>query len=250
MIRWIARAAAVGMLALTIGGPHYREQPPTSSVAASSGARRVLLGHSVEDRPIRAVALGDRDAHRKVLVVGCIHGNEGAGTAIIRALKKMSLPDGLDLWLVRSINPDGRSAGTRQNGRGVDLNRNFGRKWKPIGNRWDTYYPGPRKFSEPESRIAHDLIIDVRPDITIWYHQHMSLVDASGGKRWIQRRYAELVGLPLRDLKLLPGTATRWQNHRFEDDTSFVVELPAGSLSRKAVRRHARAVLEVTRPKS
>ena len=34
-------------------------------------------------------------------------------------------PQTIDLWLVPTLNPDGRAADTRQNGHGVDLNRNF-----------------------------------------------------------------------------------------------------------------------------
>ena len=83
--------------------------------------------------------------------------------------------------------------------------------------------------------------------MTIWYHQAMALVDRSGGRRAVQRRYAEMVGLPLRRLDPLPGTATRWQNHRFDNSTSFVVELPSGPLSDASARRHARAVIAAGR---
>jgi hypothetical protein len=88
-------------------------------------------------------------------------------------------------------------------------------------------------------------IEEIRPDVTVWYHQAMSLVDRSGGRIAIQRRYARLVGLPLRRLDPLPGTATRWQNHRFDNSTSFVVELPGGELSWSSARTHARAVVTV-----
>jgi hypothetical protein len=45
----------------------------------------------------------------------------------------------------------------------------------------------------------------------------------------------------------LPGTATRWQNHRLPTTSSFVVELPAGALAAAAVRRHVRAIEAVAR---
>jgi murein tripeptide amidase MpaA len=35
------------------------------------------------------------------------------------------LPARIDLWTIRTVNPDGIRAGTRKNARGVDLNRNF-----------------------------------------------------------------------------------------------------------------------------
>ena len=59
----------------------------------------------------------------RVLVVGCIHGNEGAGIAVARALERRHT--GADLWIVPDLNPDGHARSTRQNGRGVDLNANW-----------------------------------------------------------------------------------------------------------------------------
>jgi protein MpaA len=210
-------------------------------------ARSLVIGRSVEGQPIRAIRRGDFDTHRKVLVVGCIHGNECAGRSIVRELREMESPDDLDLWLIPDLNPDGSDAGTRQNGRGVDLNRNFSYRWEPIGDRWDTYHSGPRPFSEPESRTARDFIRRRRPDITIWYHQAMSLVVRQRRHRATQRLYARRVGLPLESLGFIPGTAISWQNHRYPGHLAFVVELPGGTLSPRAARRHARAVLEIGR---
>jgi hypothetical protein len=46
---------------------------------ASADSGRLLIGGSVEGRRIDAVELGDRHSSKKLLVVGCIHGNECAG---------------------------------------------------------------------------------------------------------------------------------------------------------------------------
>ena len=222
---------------------------PPESIRATwtvAARKRVVFGHSTNDHRLRAVRLGSGSAATTVLVVGCIHGIECAGKAIIRALKRMDIPADLKIWTVKDLNPDGSAAGTRQNARGVDLNRNFGRKWKKIGKPWDTYHSGKKPFSEPETRAARRLVLRRRPDVTIWYHQHMALV-ARSNRRDVQARYAKLVGLPLVRLKPLPGTATRWQNHRLKGSTAFVVELKAGELSRKAAKRHAHAVIKVGR---
>jgi murein peptide amidase A len=222
--------------------------PPGSiqTTRAAAGRKRVVFGHSTKGRRLRAVRLGSGSAATTVLVVGCIHGNECAGTAVIRALKRTDVPADLKIWTVKDLNPDGSGAGTRQNARGVDLNRNFGRKWRRIGQPWDTYHSGKKPFSEPETRAARRLILRRRPDVTIWYHQHMALV-ARSNRRELQARYAKLVGLPLVRLEPLPGTATRWQNHRLKGSTAFVVELKGGTLSRKGAKRHARAVIQVGR---
>ncbi|HEX2058874.1 MAG TPA: DUF2817 domain-containing protein [Actinomycetota bacterium] len=218
---------------------------PAPDDAAPAGLRRVLLGYSHEGRSIKAYRLGDPTSEKVVVVVGCIHGNECAGKKVITALKKRRTPRGVKIWMIEALNPDGAAAGTRQNARGVDLNRNFPRKWRRQGRRWSTYYSGPRPASEKETRHAMRFVEEMRPDVTIWYHQAMALVDRSGGRVAIQRRYARMVGLPLRRLDPLPGTATRWQNHRFDNSTSFVVELPGGELSWSSARAHARAVVTV-----
>ena len=206
----------------------------------SAQAQRRLLGRSVEGRRIEAVELGDPHSRDRLLVVGCIHGNECAGLAIVRALEQLPTPRGLDLWLLENLNPDGYAAGTRQNAHGVDLNRNFPYAWKPLTG---IYNSGPRPLSERESRIAYHLILRVRPRISIWFHQHERLVDESGGNIGVERRFATLVGLPLRRLAREPGSAVGWENHRLPGTTAFVVELPAGSLSPTAAARYARAVL-------
>jgi protein MpaA len=210
--------------------------------------KRFRIGRSVDGRPIRVVERGDLSSRNDIVVVGCIHGNECAAVPLIRRLRRTRVPDDVDLFLIKTVNPDGRRAGTRQNGRGVDLNRNFKRKWKAIGRRWDTYYSGPRPWSEPETRAVRDFVLDVKPRVTIWYHQAMGLVTKLGGPRdrRIQRRYARSVGLPLRHLER-PGTATRWQNHKLKLTTAFVVELHGGGMSKSAVRTHARAVKRLSR---
>jgi Zinc carboxypeptidase/N-acetylmuramoyl-L-alanine amidase len=225
----------------------YQQSHPRSyrSTTAPSSVKRVTIGHSVDGRAIRGTRLGRWDAAHTALVVGCIHGNECAGKAVLRSLRKLAVPDDLKVWIIPALNPDGAEANTRQNARGVDLNRNFARKWKPIGEPWDTYYSGPKPFSEPETRAARRFILNRKPDVTIWYHQAMALIYRSAGRRDIQARYADLVNLPLKVLKVPPGAATRWQNHRVEKSTAFVVELRAGPLSKRAAKRHARAVLKV-----
>ena len=238
------RTIAIAVLLAAVGvSDSARSDPPHALVHN----RRVRLGESVDGRSIRAVEVGNPDGATTVLVVGVIHGNEPAGLAVVGALRKLRPVPDADIWVIRALNPDGLHAGTRQNGRGVDLNRNFPYKWQRIGEPWDTYYSGPRPLSEPESRMARRFIVRLKPDITIWYHQHMSLVYWTGGHKRIQKRYAHLVGLPLVRKPKLPGAATRWQNHRWPHSVSFVVELPAGPLSKKSAKRHARAIVAISR---
>jgi murein peptide amidase A len=217
---------------------------PAAGGVDPSGRRSVTLGRSVDGRRIIAVESGDFDASQRVLVVGCIHGSETAGIAVAKRLADASPPRELDLWILPDLNPDGLAASTRGNAHGVDLNRNFPFRWRPLTG---LFYAGPRPLSEPESRLAYRLIQRVRPQIAIWFHQHLRLVDESGGNASIERRFASLVNLPLLRLTRYPGSAVGWQNHAFPGATAFVVELPSGPPSVAAVARYARAVLQIAK---
>jgi protein MpaA len=197
--------------------------------------------------PITARRVGDEGDGPSVLVIGAIHGNERAGIAIVRRLVHDAGSARVRLWVVPNLNPDGARADTRGNAHGVDLNRNFPWRWQPRTAPGTTFYAGPRALSEPESRFARLLISRLRPDITIWFHQHMTAVDGSGGSKTIEARFARRVALPLRRLIRYPGSATTWQAHRFPKATAFVVELPPGTLGARAARAYARAVLALAR---
>lgn len=212
------------------------------ALAHGSAPTRVPLGRSERGRPIVAFRVGNPRG-TPVLVVGCIHGTECAGIAIARALEHVRT--NLDLWVIPNLDPDGLAAGRRQNGRGVDLNANWSSGWHGGGRPWDTYYPGPRPFSEREARIARNLILRIRPRATIWFHQHMNLVWAWGGSTRAGWIYARAAGMRFYHHHWLEGTAPNWQNHHLPGTASFVVELPAGKLTAAQVRRHVHAVLAV-----
>ena len=151
-----------------------------AALAPAAPAATVTVGHSVQGRPITALRVGDPRAKRRILVVGEIHGNELAGLAVTRRLRRAHPPRGVQLWLIDELNPDGAAAGTRQNAHGVDLNRNFPYRWKAMGGPSSTYYSGPRPLSEPESTAAAAFIKRIKPRVTIWYHQHLRLVTRTG----------------------------------------------------------------------
>ena len=91
-----------------------------------------LLGHSVEDRPIRMVSVGSGDID--VLMWSQMHGNESTATrSIVDLLSYIaenskqkslsSLLQDLRIHFIPMLNPDGASRWTRENAIGIDLNR-------------------------------------------------------------------------------------------------------------------------------
>jgi N-acetylmuramoyl-L-alanine amidase-like protein/zinc carboxypeptidase len=258
----LAAGAAFATVLLWLTGPVRGDEggegggdKPSSSLARNGKARpagpqrrRLVVGRSVKGRPIHATRVGDPRTPRKVLVVGAIHGGELAGRAVTRRLRSVRAPAGVELWLLDDLNPDGAARGSRQNAHGVDLNRNFPYRWRATGRPFSTFHAGPGPLSEPESRAAAELIERIRPRVTIWYHQALRLVTRTErGDRALERLYASRSGLPHRRLPPFPGTASAWQNARFQGTAAFVAELAGGRLSRRSTLRHARAVLAVAR---
>lgn len=174
-----------------------------------------------------ALRVGPSTAPVRLLVVGVIHGDESAGEPIARALlRKWDAAAHGGLVVVPELNPDGVVRRTRQNSRGVDLNRNFPYRWRRLGRPGDQQYSGTGPLSEPESRAMVALIRSLHPAVTVWFHQPVNVVDESGGAVAVEARFARLLGEPLRRLPRYPGSVTGWQNVTFPGTTAFVVELP------------------------
>ena len=218
--------------------------PATDGPLDLSGDR-VELGLSAGGRPIVAEQSGTPGG-RRVLVIGVIHGDEAAGVAIVDELRAEPVPDGVELWIVESMNPDGQTNQVRSNDNGVDLNRNFPYKWGPIGVPGDSQYAGTGPASEPETQAMVNFMTQLRPDITIWYHQDLFVVNPAEGRDGLLRaRYAELTGLPMGQITggTYTGIAATWARNEFrpDDGVAFIVEL-GPTLSPLEAITHADAV--------
>jgi murein peptide amidase A len=237
-------AGIAATVALAAAAAAAQDAPPVAAVAPVAPVPPLhaeLVGRSAGGRAIRLVRVGDPAALRKVLVVGCVHGTERAGLAIVKALRAVVPPTGVQLLVLDELNPDGCSGSPRRgNADGVDLNRNFPRDWRALHG---VYESGPRSSSEPETRAAEALILRERPSVSIWYHQHLDWVDLQWGSSVrLMELYATTSGMRATRTPLLGGTAVRWEDHRLPGRTAFVVELPPGRLSAAAVRRHVAAI--------
>jgi hypothetical protein len=167
------------------------------------------IGQSIEGREIWALKISDNvsvtEDEPKVLYLGCHHAREVISVEIPLHImywlvsnygsdpKATSLVDEREIWIVPLMNPDGREyvehtgdwrKNRRNNGdgtRGVDLNRNWGYMWgyDDIGSSPNTSsetYRGTGPFSEPETQVIRDLMLNYPFDTCISYHSHGRLV--------------------------------------------------------------------------
>ncbi len=241
--RWRFREGGRAIVVVALVGAEASAETKEHVMAAAGSltVSSVVAGRSRQGRAIKLHAAGNLRAKTRVLVIGCIHGDECAAAPVLQRLRRAPARS-FDLWIVPTLNPDGVALGQRQNAKGVDLNRNFPGTWaSPRGPR-DRYYPGARAASEPETRVGMRIVRRIRPDVTIWFHQPEVNVRAGGGSEQAAKRYARLVDLPYLPLPVPAGAATAWQTRVFATSQAFVVELPAGRLDSVASARHVRAV--------
>lgn len=135
-------------------------------LAQSGKGSRVLLGHSHDGRPIKAVRLGNANAPRLVILLGRQHPPEVTGAIAMDAfslrLAQLMRSGAIDkkafqLLIVPLLNPDGVARGHwRANLGGTDLNRDWG------------------SFEQPETRAVADwlsrLPSGVRPVLMLDFH--------------------------------------------------------------------------------
>lgn len=182
---------------------------PQSEVASSTPevSTVVSIGTSVEGRTIEKYTFGTGST--TVLLVGGIHGGyEWNSTLLAYELidalesKIMSVPEGLTVHVIPSINPDGLFAVTgivgkftkadippndahttgqgRLNANNVDLNRNFACKWQPESNwRSKKVSAGTAAFSEPEAAALRDFVLQAEPVAVVFWHSQANTVYAS-----------------------------------------------------------------------
>ena len=163
-----------------------------------------IVGKSVQRRPIMCLVLGD--GSDVTLIMATIHGNEPAGTPLVRSLswhlrRHPELLAGRKVVLMAVANPDGMVNNTRYNAKGVDLNRNF-----EAANRINTKETGLLPLSEPEAVIIKRLIQEYRPDRIVSIHQPLNCIDYDGPGRMLAERMGQYCALPVKKLGARPGS--------------------------------------------
>ena len=225
----------------------------TTSVAPSTtqpGPREIPIGMSHLGRPIVAVQIQD-SPHRPVIAIGSIHGDESMGLEVVERLRNSpDIPEGLNLWIIPTVNPDGLAASVRGNARGVDLNRNFATDdWRFVGQGSEKY-SGDAAASEVETKAVQQFVLEQQPLLVVWWHQFGYYVDEQRtvANFDLIRRFSELTGLPITDVGCgstpCVGNATVFINSNIDGASSFVVELPR-DVSSRALDEQAQAFLAV-----
>jgi len=179
------------------------EEPPAAST-------ELVIGTSVEGRPITAYRVGSGAI--KVALIGDIHGAYEANTHLLAQqlldyfqAHPREVPATVSLWIVPTMNPDGLETGHRWNANDVDLNRNAdtdldgcaGNDWLPNAYGPEGQQPGSGgsfPFSEPEARAIRDFLGDA--SIAVFYHSAAEAIFIDTCQRHIPtRRLAEVLSL-------------------------------------------------------
>jgi protein MpaA len=195
--------------------PQITTTSPSQSILNSPQQR--IAGYSVKGRPIVYLTLGY--GPETILIMATIHGNEPAGTPLVRRLNTylQNNPDmlaGRTVILMPVANPDGLELKSRYNANKVDLNRNFAAE-----NRVNNKENGPAGLSEPESQAIEQIIRQHTPDRIVSLHQMVGqnyddlaqkfpagCIDYDGPGERLANHMAEYCELPVKKLGSRPGS--------------------------------------------
>lgn len=116
-----------------------------------------------------------RDAHRTVLVLGGLHGDEPKSVTVALRLIEMLTTDrtmrsGARWVVVPVVNPDGYDRRKRRNANQVDINRNFPTENWVRNARRSRMFGGRVSASEPETRAVMKAIARYGPERIVSIH--------------------------------------------------------------------------------
>lgn len=246
-------AAVIGVLLVSGLAPATAEEP-TTTPASTYVAKRIVVGTTSKGREIRAYFRGDPNADHVVLLLGQMHGDEPAGVRTARwAIEHVRPKAGTGVWIIPTMNPDGRARGTRTNARGVDLNRNWPTSGWITGAKGSRTYGGPKRASERETRAMMRFLRKYRPDYIASIHQPLKGIGRSGKDAGYEKRLAKNLGLPRKSFAVGQGrgtspTLTGWYNrHLGKHGTAITVEFSRRPSGTFVTKKAAKGILRAAR---
>ncbi len=141
-----------------------------------------------------SIDLINNKIHNKVLVIGCMHGDEPQGEYLINEYLKDH--SNTKISFIPCLNPDGVKAQTRVNSNGVDLNRNFPTKNWELTEK-NNFYGGNEPASEIETRFLISVIDEFKPELILTLHAPYKVVNYDGNALDIAKRISEIIKYPV-----------------------------------------------------
>ncbi len=205
-----------------------------------------VFGQSTSGLPIPAYQWDLPHPH--VLIIGGVHGDEVEGVqaayGLLNAFQK-SYTYKLKMTVVPMFNIDGVLAKTRQNKRGVDLNRNLPTQdWtSEVLN--PRYYPGSRANSEVENQALTHFIDSQKPRIIFSLHSWNPLLNVNGKCRKEAEVIQRMTNYPIQEDIGYPtpgclGTYTGLER----DIPTLTYEIQRGLACEDILATHVPAILE------
>lgn len=208
--------------------------------------KSIVFGHTSSGLPIPAYQWDMPYPH--VMIIGGVHGDEVEGVHAAYGLFdhfQKSYPYKLKLTLVPSFNLDGVLAKTRQNKRGVDLNRNLPTQdWtSEVLN--PRYFPGPTANSEVENKALTSFIEKEKPRIIYSLHSWHPLLNINGKCRKEAEAIQKLTNYPIQEDIGYPTPGCLGTYAGLERDIpTLTYEIQRGLACEEILKIHVPAILE------
>ncbi|GAC1430771.1 MAG: murein tripeptide amidase MpaA [Thermoanaerobaculia bacterium] len=162
-----------------------------------------VYGASLDGAPLTAYLPDTGSA--EIVVFASLHGDETETTVVVSEALRCIPRGDLQAAVILCGNPDGMLRGTRGNGRGVDLNRNFPTSnWSPEAVHYKSrandardiaLSPGAQPASEPETRALLSLLERLKPRAVVSLHSALACVDDARASH-LGRLLADRCALP------------------------------------------------------
>lgn len=198
---------------------------PTPTPTIDPGPENLVIGHSVNGKPIEAVRFGN--GPQTIIFIGGLHAGFAPGTVTLAQQtvahfeqNPAAIPPNLTIYVILSANPDSPNAPGQLNGRlnanRVDLNRNWDCNWLSNARWRGNVVPGSggsAPFSEPETQSLRDFILEKNPAAVIFWEARVDNGLVSPGNCGVRHQpseslataYGAAAGYPVADFEDLTG---------------------------------------------